>query len=709
MPEIREWGRPLAEILAPKQRSAEETFELHYIFRPLMLWREHPVLALPVISGIFIPPHERIMLDVAHIGSLTNVFVGSRGTSKTTTIDLLYQTYNALFWKHRDGVILSAVGFRGGQFLFTDLERWANGAWVDQEAGLRFVYRAAVRENLIHRAPNFWKIDYDSFSSALTVPTNDPEKLRGIRGTDLYLDEANFMEMELVDKVAESFLNVLRDMRTGGENAIPNRVFYTTTVDYAWRDFQKTARSAYEGCRRDYDAYRASKKKDWEAYSVLEAAGLCQHSFACFDYTDTIIRRFVKTRDGRRMEVTWPDKIRRWTRDPHGVPFTERDAEGRMLAPGKPTEIIPTYGINRVKMEQKILSGDTPEEVWLAEQRNVVDSSAGDVYSHAIVDNSVCKGNKFILPWSECGAAYHKRYKDIERHFVPPVMWSSTDPCVLGVDYAPGNRDFCAFIVIRMGPLATGVFDPVTGEGKTEWSNVIWCEQHRNASGENVAEKIRAFADRYNLTYFHDPYETDHWKLCRAVGLDVRGGGNAVRDALVFVNKETLSTEEYRILDPLDDDERLAAFKTEANSKPMLDAIKPTGQLNDKLVEFTVAQLQQKLLFIPADVPMSERPLDRKYDIAYDGARNLEHQLRALQQTPTASGYRKFFMKGDEETSSNKKDFWAAFIYASKQLRAHLLRQRLINDVPVATGACITNFGIGRRNVYGNSATRLWR
>jgi hypothetical protein len=66
-------------------------------------------------------------------------------------------------------------------------------------------------------------------------------------------------------------------------------------------------------------------------------------------------------------------------------------------------------------------------------------------------------------------------------------------------------------------------------------------------------------------------------------------------------------------------------------------------------------------------------------------------------------------MKGDEETSSNKKDFWAAFIYASKQLRAHLLRQRLINDVPVATGACITNFGIGRRNVYGNSATRLWR
>jgi hypothetical protein len=120
---------------------------------------------------------------------------------------------------------------------------------------------------------------------------------------------------------------------------------------------------------------------------------------------------------------------------------------------------------------------------------------------------------------------------------------------------------------------------------------VIWCEQHRNASGENVAEKIRAFADRYNLTYFHDPYETDHWKLCRAVGLDVRGGGNAVRDALVFVNKETLSTEEYRILDPLDDDERLAAFKTEANSKPMLDAIKPTGQLNDKLVEFTVSQV----------------------------------------------------------------------------------------------------------------------
>jgi hypothetical protein len=689
---IRRIEKPLREILAGPDVSAETEIECKRILRPLVVWQEMPTVAIPLLSGVYLPVHERIMLDVGHRGAINNVFVGSRGTSKTSTMCVLYSGYKSTLWSTRKAITLSASGFRGGQLIFNEFEKWATNAWDDQEADVPFIEASMRGESLVKRSQNYWQIHFSSESSNLTLPTNDPEKLRGNRANDLYLDERNFMDEALVDKVADSFTNVTKGIRSGGEDAEANYFFLTTTVDYGWREFDKTRRGAYEGLRRELEALTALEKRDFVTYRALEKQKLHRTSYVCLDYTDTIIRRHITTRDGRRFEVVWPDTSRKWRAVPEGIPYTECGADGRIKQLGSAVEVITTYPINREELEGKLLAGQASEAVWLSEQRNVVDSSAGDVYPHLIVDQAVCKGSRYLLPWSECGTAYKRHFPD-ERHFVPPVLWSTTDPCVLGVDYAPGNRDFCAFVVIRIGPLAAGEFNPLTGEGKTTWSNVVWVEQHRNATGENVAEKIRAFAQRYNLVYFHDPYETDTWKLCRAVGLDVRGGGNAVRDALVFINQETLGDTQFRILDPLDDDPRLAAFKMDTAAKPMLDAIKPTGQLNDKLVEFTLGQMQQRLLYLPADVKLSERPMDRKYDIGYDGARILEHQLRALQQAPTASGYRKFFMNNDEE---NKKDAWAAFIYAAKQLRAHLLRIRLMEDAPPPLGAVVTQLNKNR-------------
>lgn len=697
---------PLKQILAKKQSlSAEQAFELKKIIRPLVIWQEHPPLALQAISGIVVPPHQRIMHYAAHLGAVYNVFIGSRGTSKTSTIDVNYSTYKNLLFGKRQGITLSASGFRGGQVLFSDLEKWVLGGWVDQEAGLDFLKNSIKNDKLIHRAQNFWKIDFTSLSGNMTVPTNDSEKLRGLRGTELYVDEANFTDFELIDKVAESFLNVLQDFATGGENAQANVVYYTTTVDYAWRDFQRTARGAYEGLRRELEYLKAVGRGEKDTARALAEKGMHDTMYVCLDYTDTIMRRYVTNRKGQRFEVVWPDKRRSWRLDPQGIPYTVRAENGRMKMEGTPVEVITTYPINR-KMEGKVLRGETTEPIWLAEQRNVVDSSAGDVYPHALVDHAANKGGRYLLHWDDCGEKYQRFYRDPERHYVPQVLYECSDPCVLGVDYAPGSRDFSAFVVIRIGPMAEGEFDPITGLGKTKWSNIIWAEQHRNASGANVAEKIRAFAERYNLVYFHDPYETDTWKLCRAIGLDVRGGGNAVRDELVLINDEQVPEGKYRILDPLDDDPRLAAFKTDANAKPMLDAIKPTSQLNDKLVEFTVGQFTQRLLYLPADVPLQERG-DAKNDIAYDGARILEHQLRAIQQAPTATGYRKFFVPGDAEAVTNKKDFWAAFIYASKQLRAHLLRIRLTEDAPPPLGAAVTRLA-GGKNYRNAPGARSW-
>lgn len=645
---------------------------------------------MQTLSGIQMPTHQRIMLYAAHLGASTTAFICSRGTSKSACIDVLYAFYRALFYPKRKGVTLSAGGFRGGQLLYADLEKWIRGGWFDQEAELRFLSNTVPNDKIIARAQNYWMIDVSSGSSLMTVPTNDPEKIRGIRGHDLYIDESNFAETELVNKVADSFLNVLGDFRTGGEAAAENSVFYTTTVDYGWRDFQRTATAAYDGVARDYAARRALDHGDMELYRQYLRKGLLKTMYMSFDYTDTIIRRYVTTRDGVEYEVVWPDPQRQFRRDERGIPFTVLGENGRLQMDGVPLEIIPTYPINR-NLEDKLLSGEAAEAVWLAEQRNVVDTSSGDVYPHHIVDAAACKGDRFVLEWKACGDEWQAN-RDPADHYAPTVMWTCSDPCVLGVDFAPGSRDFSAFVVIRLGPCATGAFNPLLGLGQTDWSNVIWAEQHRHTSHADVANKIRELRERYNLVYHHDPYETDTWRLCRAIGLDMRGGGTGVRDELVYINKAELLAHEHRIYDPLDPEDRVQGFAQDRGALPMLDAIFPSDQLNDRLVEFTVGQMTQNLLYLPKDIPESERPFDVKLDVGFNGAKILTHQLRVLQQKPTKN-YRQFFVKGDNDDAANKKDLWAAFIYAAKQARAHILRQRMIDDTPPPLGARITRIG----------------
>lgn len=693
------WGKTLDELLAGPKVDAATRIETKRILRFAVRCRMNPAMALRVIFGIVTPPHQRLMLYNAHRGAITNVFVGSRGTSKSAVIACLYAVYKALYYPKRKGVTLSAAGFRGGQLLYSDIDKVIRGGWDSQTSGLNFVGKSIATDKILHRAQNFWSASFTSLSELHTFPTNDPEKLRGIRGHDLWNDEVNFMDWDLVSRVSDSFLNVLGNFAEGGENAMANSIFYTSTIDYGWRDFQRTVQIARETQQREYDGLQAIRKGERSTFDALEKKGMHTATYVCFDYTDTIIRRFIDTDEGERFEVIWPDKKRKWKRDPNGIPFTTRGSDGRVKLESPAVELITTYPINRKGMESKVRLGETPQPIWLSEQRNVVDSSAGDVYPHHVVDRAVCKGARYITHWEDCGDTYQAANPDTEKHFVPPVMWSCSDPCVLGVDYAPGQRDFTAFVVIRLGPLAKEEFNPLTGLGQTPWSNVIWCEQHRSTSHADVATKIHELRERYNLIWHYDPVETDTWKLCRAIGLDMRGGGSGVRDELVHMNLAELGEGQVRIFDPLDSDDRVKAFSQQGQSEKnlaMLDAIYPTDQLNDKLVEFTVGQMQQGFLYLPKNIPESERPYDHKLDLGYNGAAILEYQLRALQQAPTKN-YRTFFMKGDQDaaTSHAKKDMWAAFIYAGKQARAHILRHRQDQDTPPPMGARVALPGRG--------------
>lgn len=691
----------LDELHKPYPLTAEERIEVGDLIRPITLLQKYPDYALIYLSGIVLPPHERTIIYALADGYENNVVIGSRGTSKTSAVCVLFAGWKGLLFANKKLVTIG-TGFRAGQLIFEDTAKWLEGTWQSQNTELQYFRTSCPNENVIKRHQNYWQIDYDSHSSNLTVPTNDPNKIRGIRGHLLFADEANSIDWTLITEVAESFLNVQGDFEHGGAYAEDNQIFYTSTIDFSWRPLQNVIRAAEESIERDYTAMNHLKAGRYDDYYDLLRKGIGKYQYICFDYTDVLIRRKLHTRDGRKMRVNWPNPKIPLTTDPQGIPYIEMDANGRMMRHGRPTQYYRTYPISKSKLEQPLFEGTTDESSWLAEQRNVVESASGDVYNNTLVDKATNVRN-CIVPYNRTSKEYQAAFKESEEDYTAPLMYECSDPVVIGVDYAT-QSDFSAFVVIRLGPCATGEYNYLTHHGKTDWCNVIWAEQHRHVSHRDVADKLREFLVRYpNVLFYHEPYLTDTWQLCRGIGLDMKGGGSGVRDELAYINDHVLGSNQYRVYDPLDRDPRIQAFASDPSSKPMLDAIWPSAELNDRLVTFTVAQMETNLLYIAKYLESSKRPKNkRELDVGYEGVKGLSWQLRKLRQEP-GTNWRKFFMEGDKELTTNKKDYWAAFIYASKQMRAHIIRQRRIDDAPPPMAALVTQINSGRGGLHGRT------
>jgi len=114
--------------------------------------------------------------------------------------------------------------------------------------------------------------------------------------------------------------------------------------------------------------------------------------------------------------------------------------------------------------------------------------------------------------------------------------------------------------------------------------------------------------------------------------------------------------------------------------------------------------MTQGLLFIPKVWNDGDIGVDKKYRVAIAGAESLAHQLRKLQRAPTKN-YHTYFMPGDETLVENKKDLWAAFIYAAKQARAHIIRHRNLETVPVEAIAvkAVVNSNRGKNGIATGS------
>jgi hypothetical protein len=682
---------PLEEILAiDATLTAEQIIELGETLRPLIVFQEFPDIALITLSDIYLPPHQRTMIWQMHLGAGTNVVVASRGTAKTSTVCMLYPNYIGPLYPGRLAVTLSATGLRGGQTIFLDAERWLNGGWDSQQQRVPYLRSCIPRTpSPIMKMPSFWRIEYANHAMNTTLPTKDPDAVRGTRAHDIYCDETNTMDREFIDDVVLPFLTVGTDMRHGGAYSKKNRIFFVSTIDYGWRPYQDRIAAAREGLSRDLRALEFARAGNWEAYDELDAKGLNQYTFTKFDYTDVLIRKHITRRDGRKVEVLgWPDPNIPLTRDKKGIPFSTRTADGRMDVRGAPVEYWKTYSVQKEEIEKPIRDAITDQASWLSEQRNISDTAVGDVYSNLLVSAASCEGDRCITPYAALNDEWRAKYKDDQRDYIPPVLYQCADPCVLGVDYAP-QSDYCAFVVIRLGPLSKAEFNPLAHTGKTAWSNVIWAEQHQKMTGREAADKIRLLRERYNLTWIHQPHLTDTWEVCRAIGLDMRGGGTAVRDELAWISDEKLPEGQVRIYDPLDNDERIVAFEKDSRAVAMLDAIWPTDTLNETLVEFTKGQMEQGLLYIPKFLEVHDRPAGkRELHVGYEAARILATQLRKIRQEPTKAA-RRFYMEGDTEKDRNKKDFFSAFLYAGKQMRAHIIRQRQIDNTPPPLGGVI--------------------
>ena len=288
--------------------------------------------------------------------------------------------------------------------------------------------------------------------------------------------------------------------------------------------------------------------------------------------------------------------------------------------------------------------------------------------------------------------------------YFPQLLYECSDPCVLGVDPAR-TSDFSAFVVIRMGELATGTFDPITGTGATAWNNVIWAEQKKQMTINQVTLKIRELKARYNL---HIP---DNPELAPAITIDARGAmsGTTVRDELAKPSPEVDHLGQVNpiwkspkpIYDPTD--KEYLTLKLDPNAWPGLRLLWTSDTMNTELVSFSKGQLEVSKLFIAKSLSKSER-YDSREELmtGYIGVKVLADQLVTIQGKPTQHAFR-YEMPGNTRRVDNKKDMFSAFLYACAALREH--RKLLIKNrkaPPVAAAIVMNRRGHKRLDVFGD-------
>src|SRR6185295_6082461 len=97
--------------------------------------RRHVVHALRVLWGIVVPPHEAFMMQSAWQGFRNNIYVCSRGTSKSFTVGSLFPPTKSMLYRSSSFLVASASKFRGGKLVLKDSARLLRGSLKNQKIG----------------------------------------------------------------------------------------------------------------------------------------------------------------------------------------------------------------------------------------------------------------------------------------------------------------------------------------------------------------------------------------------------------------------------------------------------------------------------------------------------------------------------------------------------------------------------------------------
>ena len=617
--------------------------------------RRHPTHAVRVLWGIIVPPHESAMLEAAWMGYKENVFVCSRGTSKTFVLGSLFPPTKGLLFRNVDSLVASASRFRGGKKVLQDTSRLIRGNLRNQKKVPKWGAVSLTHyPRVLKKEADMWSMEMYSNSQVYTVPTNIEETVRGLRATTLILDERNTFDGDAIQNVFIPFMIVGTDFDRPAMGANANQVFSIGTIDYTFRDWYKEIVAAQDRAKMEYEANRAMMAQDWELYdsikkkygSRLETTSLY---YARYDYTDLLIPTTIGD-----YKINYPG-----AKPGINTIYDHRDR----------CEYTYTYPVEKNIIESPLDEGIADSEAWFAEHRNQFIAASGEVFSIDLVERVT---GPIFSNQDEVDLKWKKSVKSDER-YLPPVLYECADPCILGVDVAR-TSDFTAFVIIRWGEGDPSSYEYpsynlTTHSGYSSFSNVIWAEQHQKMTAKETANKIRELRTRYNII---------GTRQIQGIYMDARGGGTAVRDELAIPSPDV---DEFggidphwvapeKIFDPEDKDERLGKDLIFAeNTWPGLKLLWTQDQFNHESVGFARAHMQANRLYIGSWQPVSLRQdKTEKMHAGYLGVQTLKKQLLRIQAQPTASAF-KYIMPGDPNKIENHKDTFFAFIYAAAALK----------------------------------------
>jgi len=467
--------------------SREELFLFPQMY---LFYRAYPVLAVRDLIGITLSTHQRLDLRLNWQTEARDIIrIFSRGMSKTFG-EALFGILSCVLYPRLKVLSLGAEGFRQGKMILEEAESIIKGEKDGQEDNgfVRAMINTGGKRlsgSLVRKDPDLWKLEFLNGSVIGTAPIGvKGDAIRGFRAHIVQVDERRGLKKEIKDRVIRPFSIIDYNVITQ-KAEYENKNIDSGTLQYEEDDYTK----------------------ELEEYMRLIKEGSEHHLVVKFIYPDA----FDEAKDGEEYKYEtkyFNKKLKFWS-----VP----------------------YGIKVDDLEGELDKITTDIESWRSEHLCVPMRATGDYYPFGLI-NAVAEKRVFT---DEEYMELTGPDMEVATMYLRPKL-KCADPCVLSVDVAR-EHDMTSFTVTRMGPLSTGVWNPVTQEGKTKFCNTIWAYEEKHMQDTDAALKIYEIMSMFENIV--------------VVALDKRGGGSSVRDQLYRVVKEGIAPDFEILYDPNDDDE----------------------------------------------------------------------------------------------------------------------------------------------------------